>query len=115
MITELDVDLLCVYCETLVEYYKLTKFLNKNGYTIEQIGDKKQLLVKMRPEAQLREILGKRLLQTQAALGLTPTSRARLVNINNAGTSEEESEMLSIIGEYPEPSPIKDSKRIKKK
>lgn len=105
--------MLCVYCETLVEYQRLTKFLNKNGYTIEQMGDKKQILVKMRPEAQLREILAKRMLQTQAALGLTPTSRARLVNINNAGSSDEESEMLSIIGEYPEPAPLKDSKRLK--
>ena len=106
--TPLDIDALCLYCETLVEYYKLTKFLNKNGYVIEQIGDKKQVLTKLRPEAQIRESISLRLIKLQTTLGLNPTSRSRYMNVNTASSSDEESEMLSIIGEYPEPERLRD-------
>lgn len=97
-----------------MEYHNLTQYLNKNGYTIEQIGDKRQTLVKMRPEAQLREYIANRLIKLQSLLALTPTTRAKYANLNTATANEEENEMLSIIGEYPEPAPLKDTKKAKR-
>lgn len=112
--TKLDVDALCLYCETLAEYYKLTKFLNKNGYVIEQIGDKKQILTKLRPEAQLRQQLSLLLIKLQTALCINPASRARYANTSSATSDGEEAEMMEIIGAYPEPAPLKDTRRSKR-
>ena len=111
--TSLDIDAICLYCETLAEYQRLTQFLNKNGYVIEQIGDKKQILTKLRPEAQLRQQLSLLLLKLQSTLCINPASRAKYANLNTAASDEEESEMLEIIGEYPEPIKMKDTRRAK--
>lgn len=75
LLTELDLDVLSLYCIAYSEWLKAKKDVLKNGYQIDTVDGKGK---KISPSVNIRDKAEKKMEIYMARLGLTPSDRSRL-------------------------------------
>ena len=81
-----DRGVLTIYCKAWSDVQRMEAFLKKNGETYESNTGNPRI----RPEVEIMNKAAGRLMQSAAALGMTPVSRKGL--LNNAGEKQDDNE-----------------------
>ena len=108
ILSEVDKEILIIYCQLFSEYVQLSRFIQENGITGTFISDRGVEQVRLRPEYTARNVVIDKLIQLTKHLGLSPLSRASLVGLMPDVSKDDE--MLAIISDIPKKI-SKDSKK----
>lgn len=99
ILSDVDVEILIIYCQLFSEYVELSKFIQENGITGTYYSDRGVEQIRIRPEYTARSNVLDKLITITRHLGLSPLSRASLVGL--MPDVDKDDEMMAIISSVP--------------
>jgi P27 family predicted phage terminase small subunit len=93
LICNLDVDMLCIYCQLYSDYIQMTQIIEEEGYLIEARGKAETKMV-AHPLLMRRKDIENQMLRLASHYGFTPSARASLARPKKEEKPKSEAELL---------------------